>query len=198
MERNHNPQVVTISTELYRELVAMADTAIRYTTKRITQHARKFNPHLQPEHQQKVLDHERERSKQIRLARQVVGKYAGKLMYARVQMYLNSDKLDPVYAAVIVRRVNSKARHLVDVYRASEINQRFKSNCSVSPSALIETLPEGYIDGVGNYTHYLVKANGNCDLREEMAERERYRTARAKATTETNTDRMLVCEVKHA
>lgn len=178
MERNHNPQVVTIAVELYKELLAMANTSPRYTTKRIDRHARKFNPHLQPAHQERTINYERERSELIRAARALVSKYTGKVMYAKTQVYLNSDQFDPVYTAVIIRRVNPKERHLVEAYVERERDDKFKRYHSMSALSLIATLPEGYIEGVGNYSGRLVKENGDCDLRESIARRDREREER--------------------
>lgn len=173
MERNNNPQTVTLATEMYAELVAMADSSPHYSTRRIRRHARKFNPHLQPAHQELVRENEVFRSKNIVDTRKLVGKFASKTMYAKAQVYLNSDDFDPVYAEVIVRRISPKNRGLVEVFPKSQLDNKYKTYCSVSPSSLIESLPEDYIQGVGAYSRYMVKANGNTDQREHVAKLER-------------------------
>lgn len=172
MERNNNSQTVTLATEMYEELIRMADSSPHYSTRRIRRHARKFNPHLQPAHQELVRENEVFRSKSIVDTRKLVGKFAGKTMYAKAQVYLNSDDFDPVYAEVIVRRICPKNRGLVEVFPKSQLEDKYKTYCAVSPSSLIESLPEDYIQGVGAYHRYMVKANGNTDQRESVAKRE--------------------------
>jgi len=172
MERNNNPQTVTLAKEMYEELVRMADSSPHYSTRRIRRHARKFNPHLQQAHQELARENEVFRSKSIADARKLVSKFARKTMYAKAQVYLNSDDFDPVYVEVIVRRICPKNRMLVEVYPKSQLEDKYKTYCSVSSSSLIESLPEDYIEGVGVYNRYMVKANGNTDHREDMAKRE--------------------------
>ena len=177
MERNHNEQQIVMSIEHYQNLLGMADRN-RYTTKRIEQHVRKFNPFLQAPHQARVKDNERQRCKYNVLARKLVAKYAGKTMYAKAQVYANSDQFDPVYAEVIVRRVSPQSRMLVEVFPKSELEDKYKHYCSISVESLRAELPDDYIPGVGSYHRYMVKANGDTDQRAYLAEQERRRQER--------------------
>ncbi len=68
MQRNNDPQQIIMSIEAYNNLVAMADTSPRYSTKLIRRHVRKMNPFLQPAHQKAVREAEIIRTKRIREA----------------------------------------------------------------------------------------------------------------------------------
>lgn len=146
MDRNNNPQTVTLATEMYEELVRMADSSERYTTRRIRRHARKFNPHLQPAHQQKVLEHEAFRSQGIYDARQVLAKAAGKVVFARTNVNYSSKPLeDDVFTPVIVKRINKANRRLLDAYKTDATKFGYYNKSVVSPDCIHLELPEDYI-----------------------------------------------------
>lgn len=173
MERNHNEQQVVMSIEHYRNLLGMADRN-QYTTKKIERHVRKHNQFLQAPHIERVRENERNRSANIVAARKLVSKFAGKVMYAKAQIHLNSDQFDPVYVEVIVKRVSKQNRQLVDVIPKADVDYKYARAQSVSHGTLIEHLPDNYIQGVGGYNKYLVLANSHYDLREHLAKREEY------------------------
>lgn len=172
MERNHNPQVVTIATELYKELLDRALHLSGYATNRIDKHARKFNPHLQVEHQAKVHKHESKRREMIRAARDFKEKHVGKTVYARVDMLGHTQGDSAVLLPVIVARV-SKDRRLVDVYPAAEPRPKHFSNyTAVSVDTLQLTVPDNYIQGVDSYSRYLVEQGSPYDIKEYIEKRD--------------------------
>lgn len=146
MERNHNPQVVTIAVEMYNELVAMAHAPERhYTPKRIERHARKFNPHLQPEHQKRVLEFESRRTKRISQCRDVLNASKGKLVFVETSVNFSSEKLeDLVFTPMIVKRINKENRGCLDVYKQDETKFGFYSKSVVTPNCVHLELPEDY------------------------------------------------------
>lgn len=173
MERNHNEQQIVMSIEHYRNLLGMADRS-QYTTKKIEKHVRKHNQFLQAPHVEHVREIERERSANIVATRKLVSKFAGKAMYAKAQIHLNSDQFDPVYVEVIVKRVSKQNRQLVVVIPKADIEYKYAREQAVSHTSLIEHLPDNYIPGVGSYERYMVLENSHYDIREALARREEY------------------------
>lgn len=144
MERNNNPQTVTLATEMYEELVAMADSSERYTTRRIRRHARKFNPHLQPAHQELVRKNEAFRSKGIVDARQILAKAAGKVVFARTDVNYHESLEDLIFTPMTVKRINKDNRRLLDVYREGELKYGYYNKATVSPDCIYFELPPYY------------------------------------------------------
>lgn len=173
MERNHNEQQIVMSIEHYNNLLGMADRS-QYTTKKIEKHVRKHNPFLQAPHVERVREHERQRSANIVATRKLVSKFAGKVMYAKAQIHLNSDEFDPAYVEVIVKRVSKQNRQLVVVIPKADIDYKYAKTQAVSHTCLIEHLPDNYIQGVGSYHRYMVLENSHYDIREHLAKREEY------------------------
>lgn len=178
MERNHNEQQVVMSIEHYHNLLGMADRS-NYTTSKIEKHVRKHNPFLQTPHADRVREIERERSANIVATRKLVSKFAGKVMYAKVQIHLNSDQFDPVYVEVIVKRISKQNRQLVVVLPKADADYTFASTQAVSHTSLIEHLPDNYIPGVGSYNRYMVLENSHYDIREQLQRNEEYRKKKA-------------------
>jgi hypothetical protein len=145
MDRNTNPQTVTLAVELYEELIRMADSSDRYTTRRIRKHARKFNPHLQPAHQALVRKNEGLRSKRIVAARKMLAKATGKVVYVETSVNYSSGPLkDLVFTPMIVKRLNKGDRGQLLVFKEGETKFGHYSASSVTPDCIHLELPEDY------------------------------------------------------
>lgn len=172
MDRNHNPNVVVMATEMYEQLICMSRSGVQYSPHLIDKHVRKFNPYRQAEHQTNVLKNESRRSQMIREARAFKEKHVGKVVYARVDMMSFTSGEDPVLMPVIVKRI-SKDRRCIDVVEANdEFMQKHQHYVKVSVDTLQLDVPDSYIQGVDAYHKYLVKENGPYDIREAVKERE--------------------------
>lgn len=145
MDRNTNPQTVTLAVELYEELIRMADSSDRYTTRRIRKHARKFNPHLQPAHQALVRKNEGLRSKRIVEARKLLAKTTGKVVYVETSVNYSSGPLeDLVFTPMIVKRLNKGNRGQLLVFKVGETKFGRYSASSVTPDCIHLELPKDY------------------------------------------------------
>lgn len=184
MEKNYNPTIVTLDVAMYEELVAMARTSEQYTTKRIQKHARKFNPFLQPAHQNAVLKNEAERTAKINATKEFFHTHQGKVVYAKVKVYINTDMNACPLMPVIVKRIGKKRWTLEVVPVHDEHAQKYKKYKPVSVDFLQLEIPDGYIQGAGSYTDYLVPENSTYDIREYLAEQERRNEEHRKANKE--------------
>ena len=146
MERNQNPQTVTLAVELYNELVLMAKSPERhYTPVRIERHARKFNPHLQPAHQARVLEREQFRTKRIAQCRDLLNASKGKIAFVETNVNFGSEKLeDLVFTPMIVKRINKEQRHTLDVYKLDDVRFGHHTKSVVTPDCVHLELPDDY------------------------------------------------------
>lgn len=144
MKRNKDPQVVVLDVDMYKELTAMAKTSEKYITSRIERHARKMNPHLQPDHQAKVLAKEQLISKRIRECRTVIEATRNKVVYARTSVNYYEPLEDTVYTPMIVKCINDKQRYFLDVHKVDVVNPGHHDIQQVTPDAIFLELPEDY------------------------------------------------------
>ncbi|QEM41978.1 hypothetical protein [Pseudomonas phage vB_PaeM_PS119XW] len=169
MQRNNDPQQIIMSIEAYNNLVAMADTSPRYSTKLIRRHVRKMNPFLQPAHQKAVREAEIIRTKRIREARAFFEANHGKLLYAEVDLGSLKQGDDPVYFPCVSERIDTN-RQLIRIHHVLETGKAIRTR-KVTANSLTTVLPEGYIQGVMQFREYMVKENGPYDLRKQEQDR---------------------------
>ncbi|QBX32407.1 hypothetical protein [Pseudomonas phage PA1C] len=170
MQRNNDPQQVIMSIEAYNNLVAMADSSPRYSTKLIRRHVRKMNPFLQPAHQKAVREAEIIRTKRIREARAFFEANHGKTLYAEVDLGSLKQGDDPVYFPCVSERIDTN-RQLIRIHHVLETGKAIRTR-KVTANSLTTVLPEGYIQGVMQFREYMVKENGPYDLRKQEQDRE--------------------------
>lgn len=145
MERNQNPQTVTLAVELYDELVRMAKSPESYNPKRITRHARKFNPHMQMAHQARVRELERLRTKRINQCREILNQCKGKVVFVETSVNYGSKPLkDLVFTPMIVKRINRERRDCLDVYKLDETKFGHYNKSTVTPNCVSRELPDDY------------------------------------------------------
>lgn len=173
MERNHNPNVVVMSKEHYQALIGQCTHGYQGFPHGVDRHVRKMNPYRQAVHQERVKQREATRSEMIRAARKFKEAYAGKPIFAKVNMGSWEDPNAPVYMPVKVIRI-SKDRRLVDVLKyEDEFNVRRKRYHAVSVDGLVHEIPADYIKGYGPYRDYYVKIGGKHDIKEEEERKNR-------------------------
>ncbi|BEG72494.1 hypothetical protein RVBP21_1220 [Pseudomonas phage BRkr] len=170
MQRNNDPQQIIMSIEAYNNLVAMADTSPRYSTKLIRRHVRKMNPFLQPAHQKAVREAEIIRTKRIREARAFFEANHGKLLYAEVDLGSLKQGDDPVYFPCVSERID-RNRQCIRIHHVNDTGENIRTRI-VTADILTTELPDGYIQGIWHFRDYLVKENGPYDLREQEKQRE--------------------------
>lgn len=141
MQRNKDESIVSLDVDMYRELVAMAKTSKQYTTGRIERHARKMNPHLQPEHQTKVRERERFISKGIRQARKLIETTRNKIVYVETSVRSYGPLTDLVFTAMRVKCITRNNRHRVDVFQDGINNPNITS---ATTDCIHHDLPDDY------------------------------------------------------
>lgn len=144
MERNNDPQMVTIAVEVYQNLLGMADRS-RYNTSKIERHVRKMNPHLQAAHQDKVLGFEQRRTARIKKCRDVIEQSRGKVVYVDTSVNYSSKPLvDRVLTPMQVKCINAKARYLLDLYPERTKDFKHYDTSQVTPDSIYFERPEDY------------------------------------------------------
>lgn len=192
MERNHNEQTITMAIEVYQNLLGMADRN-KYTTSKIERHVRKFNPYLQPTHQEKVKKFEKERSDLIRKARKFYHKNAGKFVYSLVNMGGGQRDDTSVYIRVQVKRI-SKDRYTLDVIAEKDLRLGRLRYAQVTVSNLFVDIPDDYFQGHGRYNDLFIKKNSAYEKDQIQRDEWEREDSKKREVTEFNTPREKLVE----